>query len=106
MLFFSSSKVHADDIDEGDELVYSILKREGDRDYFGINSNTGEIVTQALFDRDEPARQIEKFVTIKATDNGKPPLEDLCTIKVTILDINDNSPIFDKAVSNSFYQPC
>lgn len=34
---------------------------------------------------------------MKATDNGRPPLDDVCTFKVTIEDINDNPPVFDKA---------
>lgn len=37
------------------------------------------------------------YVTVRATDNGRPPLDDVCTIKVTIEDINDNPPVFDKA---------
>lgn len=32
---------------------------------------------------------------MKAIDNGHPPLADICTFKVIILDINDNAPIFD-----------
>ena len=36
-------------------------------------------------------------MTVKASDHGKPPLEDVCTIAVKIKDINDNAPIFDRA---------
>lgn len=39
------------------------------------------------------------FVTVIATDDGSPPLFDVCTFKITINDINDNPPLFDK----SFY---
>lgn len=35
-------------------------------------------------------------MTVRATDNGRPPLDDVCTFKVTIEDINDNPPVFDK----------
>lgn len=52
-----------------------------------------------MFDRDEPTREKEVYVTVRATDNGKPHLDDVCTIKVTIQDENDNSPVFDKVVS-------
>lgn len=95
-------QVTATDIDpreNGGFITYSILKREGDRDYFSVNNVTGEITTQVIFDRDDTQTQKERFITVKATDNGRPILEDLCTIKITILDINDNAPIFDKAVS-------
>lgn len=36
------------------------------------------------------------YVTVRATDNGRPQLDDVCTFKITIEDINDNPPIFDK----------
>lgn len=53
-----------------------------------------------MFDRDEPTREKEVYLTVRATDNGRPQLDDACTIKVIIEDINDNSPVFDKVVSN------
>lgn len=52
-----------------------------------------------MFDRDEPTRQKEVYLSVRATDNGKPQLDDVCTFKVTIEDENDNSPVFDKVVS-------
>ena len=39
---------------------------------------------------------------MKAQDNGIPQLEAICTLAVTINDINDNSPVFDKYVYTSF----
>ena len=36
-------------------------------------------------------------VTVKASDNGRPSLEDVCTLAVKINDENDNSPVFDRA---------
>ena len=50
-----------------------------------------------VFNRDEPDREKKIHVTVKASDSGKPPLEDVCTIAVTIKDVNDNPPIFDRA---------
>ena len=50
-----------------------------------------------MFNRDEPDREKQVHVTVKASDHGKPPLEDVCTIAVKIKDINDNAPIFDRA---------
>lgn len=59
-----------------------------------------------MFDRDEPIREKEVYLTVRATDNGKPHLDDVCTIKVTIEDENDNSPVFDKVVSLSVFLFC
>lgn len=56
-----------------------------------------------MFDRDEPTREKQVYLTVRATDNGKPHLDDVCTIKVTIQDENDNSPVFDKVVRNWFF---
>ena len=51
-----------------------------------------------VFDRDGPtSREKLVHVTVKASDQGKPPLEDVCTIAVNIKDKNDNKPIFDRA---------
>lgn len=51
-----------------------------------------------VFDRDEPAREKETYITVRASDNGQPHLDDVCTFKVVIEDINDNPPVFDKVV--------
>lgn len=50
------------------------------------------------FDRDEPAREKEAYITVRASDNGQPTLDDVCNFKVLIEDINDNPPVFDKVV--------
>jgi hypothetical protein len=52
-----------------------------------------------IFDRDEPAREKEVHLSVRATDNGQPTLDDTCTIRVVIEDVNDNPPVFDKVVS-------
>lgn len=58
------------------------------------------------FDRDEPTRQKELYVTVQATDNGRPPLADICSFKVTVTDINDNAPSFDSFVRAIPIQNC
>ncbi|GAB0089877.1 DE-cadherin [Sergentomyia squamirostris] len=90
-------KVEADDPDEADTIEYSFVTAASERPKFRIDSKTGVIVTSYTFDRDEPIREKEVYVTVRATDNGRPALDDVCTFKVTIEDINDNPPVFDKA---------
>uniref|UniRef100_A0A1B0DEJ8 Uncharacterized protein n=1 Tax=Phlebotomus papatasi TaxID=29031 RepID=A0A1B0DEJ8_PHLPP len=90
-------KVEADDPDEADTIEYSFVTAASERPKFRIDAKTGVIVTAYTFDRDEPIREKEVYVTVRATDNGRPPLDDVCTFKVTIEDINDNPPVFDKA---------
>ncbi|KAL3289462.1 hypothetical protein HHI36_022884 [Cryptolaemus montrouzieri] len=83
--------------DNGGTVSYKIMQKEGERVYFTINNITGEIMNVNAFDRDEPYRQKEVYLSVQATDNGRPPLADICTFKVTISDINDNAPSFDQA---------
>ncbi|XP_066158590.1 DE-cadherin [Euwallacea fornicatus] len=80
----------------GGTVTYKIVKRDGGKDYFIIDNSTGQVRTNTPFDRDEPFRQKEMYVTVQATDNGRPPLSDICTFKVTITDINDNIPQLDQ----------
>ncbi|KAK9890299.1 hypothetical protein WA026_010402 [Henosepilachna vigintioctopunctata] len=92
-------KVEATDIDppeNGGTVTYKIMQKDGGGVYFAINNVTGEIRNVNAFDRDEPHRQKEVYLSIQATDNGRPPLADICTFKVIISDINDNAPSFDK----------
>ena len=37
---------------------------------------------------------------MKASDNGKPPLEGVCSLLVKIKDKNDNGPVFDRGSYN------
>ncbi|XP_078053729.1 DE-cadherin isoform X2 [Augochlora pura] len=93
------TKVHAEDRDrpeDGGTITYSFVVAQGEKLKFKIDNKTGLIRTTQMLDRDEPAREKEAYLTILATDNGKPQLDDVCTFKVTIEDVNDNAPVFDK----------
>ncbi|KAG5874265.1 hypothetical protein JTB14_028072 [Gonioctena quinquepunctata] len=83
--------------DEGGTLTYTIVTGGGKRELFTINNVTGNLITNHIFDRDEPIRQKELYVTVQATNNGRPQLADICTFSVIITDINDNAPQLDKA---------
>ncbi|XP_033248054.1 DE-cadherin isoform X1 [Drosophila miranda] len=89
--------VQATDPDPNQEIRYSLVQSRSERPKFFINPTTGVIVTGHTFDRDEPIHEKFVFVTVQATDNGLPPLDDVCTFNVTIEDINDNPPVFNKA---------
>ncbi|XP_072152433.1 DE-cadherin isoform X2 [Bemisia tabaci] len=92
--------VNANDRDppeSGGTINYTFVSAPNEKVAFSIDSSTGVITTRHSFDRDEPVREKEVYITVRATDNGKPHLDDVCTIKVTITDVNDNYPVFDKA---------
>ncbi|XP_032671604.1 DE-cadherin-like [Odontomachus brunneus] len=93
-------RVHAEDPDppeNGGTVTYKFVSAPHEKLKFEINNITGEITTIAFINRDEPSREMEFYLTVLATDNGSPKLYDICTFKVTITDINDNKPVFDKS---------
>ncbi|XP_071573246.1 DE-cadherin-like isoform X2 [Temnothorax nylanderi] len=99
-------QVHAEDRDlpeEGGTITYSFVTGPEEKLKFKINNKTGLIRTTQMLDRDEPAREKEVYLTVLATDNGRPQLEDVCTFKVTIEDVNDNGPVFDEVVRLANY---
>ena len=90
-------KIEAFDPDKQDRMEYSFITANNERPKFKIDPSSGMITTNHVFDRDEPAREKEVYVTVRVTDNGRPALDDVCTFKVQIEDINDNPPVFDKS---------
>ncbi|KAM9794990.1 protocadherin alpha-8-like [Neosynchiropus ocellatus] len=81
------------DLDVNSKLTYSLMDTHPRNvpvlSALTINSDTGEIVSLQSFD-------FEKLKTfqfkVQATDSGVPPLSSNVTVKVFILDENDNSP--------------
>uniref|UniRef100_A0A453Z0D8 LAM_G_DOMAIN domain-containing protein n=1 Tax=Anopheles gambiae TaxID=7165 RepID=A0A453Z0D8_ANOGA len=95
-------RVTATDPDQSQTIKYSIANETRQQQLFAIDEDTGEIFSAYIFDRDPPYRDTEFYITVRATDNGQPYLDDVCTIKVKILDINDNPPVFDKDYYEAF----
>ncbi|XP_037656909.1 protocadherin alpha-10 isoform X5 [Choloepus didactylus] len=54
-----------------------------------------ELVLKKHLDREVSS---EILLVLKATDGGKPELTGTIEIRITVLDANDNAPVFDKAV--------
>ncbi|XP_053893415.1 protocadherin gamma-B5-like [Malaclemys terrapin pileata] len=81
------------DLDRNARLTYSILSSNLEElplsSYISINSQTGAIYAQRSFDY-EQFREFE--VQVKARDGGSPPLSSNVTVRVFILDQNDNAP--------------
>ncbi|XP_072881460.1 cadherin-23 [Hemitrygon akajei] len=81
--------VTASDLDEGEnaELQYSIQGPGAEA--FRIDENTAVITTTRRLE------SYERFnLTIVATDKGRPPLWGTTQLKVEVIDVNDNRPVF------------
>ncbi|XP_060897001.1 cadherin-23-like [Labrus mixtus] len=86
--------VNASDLDASREfgqasLIYSL---EGSSQ-FRLNSRSGEITTTALLDRELKS---EFILIVRAVDGGVGPQQKtgIATVNITILDINDNAPVW------------
>ncbi|XP_066594153.1 protein dachsous [Prorops nasuta] len=89
-------RVTATDLDEGanSAIKYSILNST----WFTIDQVSGLITTISHVDCEaDPA---PTFIVV-ATDSGRPSLSSSATVRVTVHDLNDNEPIFEKPLYNT-----
>ncbi|KAM9319167.1 protocadherin-16-like [Pholidichthys leucotaenia] len=83
--------VSASDLDQGSngEVTYGGILQEG----FSINPVTGVITTTMSLDR-----ELQEYytVTVSARDGGLPPNYAKSSVRIKILDVDDNPPIFGR----------
>ncbi|XP_056373100.1 protocadherin gamma-B4-like isoform X35 [Hyla sarda] len=85
----------ASDLDQGDngKITYSIGNSNIDNipvtSYVSINSMTGVLYAQRSFDY-EQLRELQ--FQVMAKDSGSPPLSSNVTVRICIIDKNDNAP--------------
>ncbi|XP_035180245.1 protocadherin-23 [Oxyura jamaicensis] len=70
------------------QLSYFLLS---DGKYFKMNSNTGEIINCVALDHEKAAQH---HLTVLVTDHGSPRLNATATVYISVMDVNDNKPIF------------
>ncbi|XP_053575588.1 protocadherin gamma-B1-like [Bombina bombina] len=98
--------IYATDLDIGEnaKLIYSICvintEEHSTSSYLSINPVTGVLYSQCSFDYEE---QKEFYIQIMARDSGSPPLSSNATLKISIVDLNDNVPeiLYPMAASES-----
>ncbi|XP_074535832.1 protocadherin Fat 3a isoform X2 [Halichoeres trimaculatus] len=88
------TRIQAIDPDQGQGrmVVYSLADSAGGS--FSIDKSSGIVVLERVLDREiQPAYQI----TVHASDQGSPqPLSSFVNVTITVLDINDNPPVFER----------
>ncbi|KAG9437757.1 cadherin-related tumor suppressor isoform X1 [Apis mellifera carnica] len=89
-------KVSAKDRDSGENGQVSYYLVNDFTETFVIDSDNGEISTNAKLDREEIASY---ELIIEARDEGQPSLTGTATVLVTVLDKNDNPPQFTRLFS-------
>ena len=85
------------DIGVNAEISYTIIAGNEKRK-FSIDPETGLVSVTGRLDYE---RAKDYFLTIQALDGGTPPLSNHATVNISIMDVNDNKPVFT-AASYSF----
>ncbi|XP_067828518.1 cadherin-23-like isoform X2 [Heptranchias perlo] len=79
----------ASDLDEGENAVLQYSIQGPGVEAFRIDENTAMITTARLLE------SYERFnLTVVATDKGRPPLWGTTLLKIDVIDVNDNRPVF------------
>ncbi|XP_068133859.1 protocadherin gamma-B7-like isoform X41 [Hyperolius riggenbachi] len=84
--------VHDSDSRENGEVVCEISDMVPFK-LISSSTNYYKLVTTITLDREQKAQY---DLSIKALDNGSPQLSTNKTIQLIVIDVNDNSPVFDK----------
>ncbi len=87
--------VYAIDSDQrdNDQLRYSII---GSSSVIEVNMRTGELKTKQSLDREQRG---DYSFSVSVSDGGSPPHTATANVKVTVLDVNDNNPVFVRSGS-------
>nr|XP_018896045.1 PREDICTED: fat-like cadherin-related tumor suppressor homolog isoform X2 [Bemisia tabaci] len=85
------TKVHATDNDVGlnRKIRYTLI--DSAKGFFNIAPESGLITLMKRLDRET---QDLYNLTVKASDQGNPPLSNVTNIEIVVLDVNDNPPEF------------
>ncbi|XP_039872155.1 protocadherin gamma-A11-like [Simochromis diagramma] len=85
----------ARDADIGQNAVQRYELQKNDNFILAVDSNKVELVLENTLDRE---KQSEMNLLLTALDGGSPQRSGSVVIRVTVLDANDNAPVFSQAV--------
>uniref|UniRef100_A0A087X3Y7 Cadherin domain-containing protein n=1 Tax=Poecilia formosa TaxID=48698 RepID=A0A087X3Y7_POEFO len=92
-------KLNATDLDEGSNsditYSYSLYTSEKTQMMFNLNPENGEIRVKKPLDREGKS---EHHLVLTALDGGTPSRSGNLNLTITVLDVNDNRPVFSKDI--------
>ncbi|KAG7462693.1 hypothetical protein MATL_G00187450 [Megalops atlanticus] len=79
----------ATDLDEGENGLLTYSLQGPGSEAFSLDPDTGLVRSLRLL------QSFERFnLTVVATDKGRPPLWGTASLRITVIDVNDNRPVF------------
>ncbi|XP_062375049.1 cadherin-23 [Sardina pilchardus] len=79
----------ATDLDEGENAILTYSMQGPGADAFSLDPDSGLVRSLRLL------QSFERFnLTVVATDHGRPPLWGTAILHITVIDVNDNRPVF------------
>lgn len=89
-------RVSASDVDQGNNaLVHYYIMEGNEENQFMIQSTMGQVTLIGKLDHEAT---VSYSLTLLAVDLGSGPLSSTCTLIISVLDENDNTPSFPKSV--------
>ena len=97
------------DAEPSETITFSIINSGRTSNLFSIGEETGILRTTQILDRESlvlgglfvPGGGSSENLTIQAVDGGMPRLTSRTQVSVTLIDINDNPPVFERISNNS-----
>ena len=91
------NRIQATDIDSGNngKLTYTIVS-ESDKGYFSLDSSSGDLTLLKKLTFSGKVYNLE----VEATDHGSVQRSSLQDIDITVIDVNDNAPVFTDGISS------
>ncbi|XP_041845825.1 protocadherin-12 isoform X2 [Melanotaenia boesemani] len=87
--------VYDADSDRNGEVSAALKEGSGPFQLKQMHSNTYKIVTSGYMDREKVSNY---NITVLAQDHGTPPLISVEHLTVSVLDVNDNAPVFSSSI--------
>ena len=87
------TQIQATDADQGSNanIMYTIIGGNIQEAFVIDEPYTGVVKTNIILDREI----LDSYrLEIEAMDEGNPPLTSHCTLKIQVVDVNDNAPFF------------
>ena len=102
--------VDSDGSSPNNQVTYAFAQQSAITDHITLDTNSGEIRTNGILDREELTQIFlpplsRQSVNIVARDGGSPSQQSSVSITITLLDDNDNAPVFgDSSYGNSLLE--